>query len=88
MKLFNNLGFLDSTKLETTKSYYQGKVHQQASKGYSSTGEFRGFKLHILINEKNQICNFFITPANIHDINPVKYWLIKAMWVKIFMVIK
>lgn len=70
--LSSELGIIDSTKLETTKSYRRGKVHRDATIGYSSVGEFRGFKLHVLINEQGAVCQYAITPANVHDITPVK----------------
>lgn len=66
------LGIIDSTKLETTKPYRRGKIHRDATLGYSSLGEFRGFKLHVLINERGVVCQYAITPANVHDITPVK----------------
>jgi hypothetical protein len=70
--LSSELGIIDSTKLETTKPYRRGKVHPNATLGHSSLGEFRGFKLHVLINERGVVCQYAITPANVHDITPVK----------------
>lgn len=70
--LSSELGMIDSTKLETTKPYRKGKIHRDATIGYSSLGQFRGFKLHALINEDGLVCQYAITPANIHDITPVK----------------
>jgi hypothetical protein len=70
--LSSELGIIDSTKLETTKPYRRGKIHRDATIGYSSLGEFRGFKLHVLINEQGVVCQYAITPANVHDITPVK----------------
>lgn len=37
---------------------------------YSSTGWFYGFKLHISINDRNEILGFCITPRNKDDRNP------------------
>ena len=75
----DDLGYLDSTKVETTKPYYRGKVYNRASnylpkssKGYSSTGTFYGFKLHILINSKKLLNKVQITSAKTHDLSPVK----------------
>ena len=70
--LSQELGMVDSTKLEVCKPYRNGKVHRAASKGYSSLGAFRGFKLHILINDKNQLCSYKITTGKVHDLNVVK----------------
>ena len=79
-KLNQELGYIDSTKLETTNSYYYGKIYNKSSKylpkkttGYSTTGKFVGFKLHVLINSKqHKICNFQITSAKTHDLEPIK----------------
>lgn len=76
VKLQSQLGYLDSTKIETSKPYWFGKIHKRAKKGYSSTGEFRGFKLHILLNTKWLICSMKITSANVHDLTPVKEGLL------------
>ena len=70
--LNQQLGFVDSTKLVTTSNYWFGKIHKEAKKGYSSTGEFRGFKLHALINENKQLVCYKITAGNVHDLTPVK----------------
>lgn len=76
VNLQQGLGFIDSTKLETSKPYWWGKVHKKANKGYSSTGEFKGFKLHVLLNELWQVCAFKITSASVHDLTPVKEGLL------------
>ena len=76
VNLQSQLAYLDSTKIETSKPYWFGKVHKKAKKGYSSTGEFRGFKLHILLNTKWLICSHQITSGNIHDLTPVKEGLL------------
>lgn len=47
-RLKQKLGMIDSTKIETTTIHWRGKIHKNASKGYSSTGEFNGFKLNSL----------------------------------------
>ena len=74
--LYQELGYIDSTKLETTRPYWWGKIYKKANKGYSSTGEFKGFKLHVLLNEFWQICSFKITSANVHDLTPIKEGLL------------
>lgn len=40
-----------------------------ASRGKSSTGWFYGLKLHLAINERGQLMNFVLTPANVADNN-------------------
>jgi hypothetical protein len=83
VKLNQQLGFIDSTKLVTTSNYWFGKVHKEARKGYSSTGDFRGFKLHALINTKKSLINYKITPGNVHDLTPVKEGLLDGQIGKI-----
>lgn len=72
VNLNQELGFVDSTKLTTTSNYWYGKIHKTANKGYSSTGDFRGYKLHSLINTKSQLVSYEITSASVHDLTPVK----------------
>ena len=50
---YQGLAYVDSTKVETSKT--RGKIHKIATKGYSSTGEFFGVKLHILLSSTNKI---------------------------------
>ena len=71
-KLNQSLGFIDSTKIKTSEICYRGKSIKEAKQGYSSTGEFWGFKLHVLLSDKKEIVNYLITPGNIHDLDPVK----------------
>ena len=52
--LNQGLGFIDSTKIEVSKVCYRGKSIKESRFGYSSTGEFFGFKLHVLIFDKNE----------------------------------
>jgi hypothetical protein len=42
-----------------------------AARGKTSMGWFYGFKLHLVINDKGEILNFWITPGNINDRKPV-----------------
>lgn len=74
--LNGELGIIDSTKLETTQPYRFGKVHKEATVGYSSLGQFRGFKLHLLINEQMHICSYQITAGKVHDLTVVKEGLL------------
>jgi len=43
-----------------------------AQRGQFSLGWFFGFKLHIITNDSGGIINFMLTPANVHDTNPLK----------------
>jgi hypothetical protein len=38
-----------------------------AARGKSSTGWFYGFKLHLVINDRGEICSFCLTPGNVDD---------------------
>jgi hypothetical protein len=76
INLDGQLGIIDSTKLETTEPYRIGKVHKEATVGYSSLGKFRGFKLHLLINDQMEACSYVITPAKVHDLTVVKQGLL------------
>lgn len=75
-RLYQGLGMIDSTKLETSTPHWWGKTHREATRGYSSTGEYFGLKLHALINDKNQLCCYEITPAKTHDLTPIKRGLL------------
>jgi len=43
-----------------------------ANKGKNMHGFYQGFKLHIIINQNREIVSTLTTPANIHDIQPLK----------------
>ncbi len=43
-----------------------------AQRGQCSLGWFYGFKLHIITNDCGGIIDFMLTPANVHDTNPLK----------------
>ncbi len=43
-----------------------------AQRGKSTIGYFYGFKLHFFINDKGEILNFVLTPANVDDREPLK----------------
>jgi Transposase DDE domain len=83
-KLNQKLAFIDSTKLETGKTYHKPKSIRQACKGYTSTGEFFGFKLHIVINDEKEIVNYALTNAKTNDLTPVKEGFLNKQKGKIF----
>jgi hypothetical protein len=66
------IGFIDSTVL---KACHNRRIHSHkvfkahAARGKSSTGWFYGFKLHLVINDRGEICSFCLTPGNIDDRN-------------------
>jgi len=48
-------------------------------------GWFRGFKLHIIINDKGELLSFCVTQANIDDREPLKSeTFLKAIFGKLF----
>lgn len=66
------ISFIDSTKLAVCKNQ-RIKQHRQfkniAQRGYTSTGWFFGFKLHLVINDKGEIISFRLTRGNVADNN-------------------
>ncbi len=77
LRLGENTGisFVDSTPIRVCKNkrIYNHKVFKDvATRGKSTIGYFFGFKLHIIINDKGEILNFVITPANVDDREPLK----------------
>jgi hypothetical protein len=69
------ISFGDSTPIRVCKPkrIRNNKVFKGiATTGKSTMGWFHGFKLHIIINDKGEILNFTITPANVDDRTPLK----------------
>uniref|UniRef100_UPI00404A9CF9 IS982 family transposase n=1 Tax=Fulvivirga sp. TaxID=1931237 RepID=UPI00404A9CF9 len=69
------ISFVDSTPIRVcnNKRIKRNKVFNGiAQVGKSTMGYFFGFKLHIVINDKGEILNFVITPANTDDREPLK----------------
>ncbi len=44
-----------------------------AKKGKSTIGWFFGFKLHLIVNDSEEILSFTITSGNVDDRSPVSY---------------
>ena len=66
------ISFIDTTLLKAchNRRIYSHKVFKMyAARGKSSTGWFYGFKLHLVINDRGEICSFCLTPGNIDDRN-------------------
>lgn len=64
--------FIDSTKIAVcnNKRIKRNKVFKDiATVGKSTMGWFFGFKLHLVCNDKGELINFCITPANTDDRN-------------------
>jgi transposase len=71
----DNIYFIDSTKLQIchNKRTNSNRVFKNlAAVGRSSYGWFMGFKLHLIINSKEQIISVKITQGNVDDRSPVK----------------
>jgi hypothetical protein len=82
------IGFIDSTALKVchNRRIYSHKVFKMcAARGKNSVGWFYGFKLHLVINDRGEICSFFLTPGNIDDRNmDVINHLCRDLWGKLF----
>jgi hypothetical protein len=64
---------LPPLKVCKNKRIKRNKVFKGIAKiGKSTMGYFYGFKLHLVINERGEIINFVITPANVDDREPLK----------------
>lgn len=69
------ISFIDSTPIRVCKNkrIFNHKVFDGlAQRGKSTMGYFYGFKLHFVLNDKGEILNFLITPANVDDREPLK----------------
>jgi hypothetical protein len=82
------VGFIDSTPLKVchNRRIYSHKVFEMyAARGKSSTGWFYGFKLHLVINDRGEICSFCLTAGNVDDRNAdVIGLLCRELWGKLF----
>ena len=66
------ISFIDSTMLKVchNRRIYGHNVFKiWVARGKSSTGWFYGFTLHIVINDRGELCSFCLTPGNIDDRN-------------------
>lgn len=80
------ISFVDSTKLAVCKNL-RIPQHRQfadlARRGFTSTGWFYGFKLHLAVSERGELLSWFITPGNTDDRRPVPK-LARRIWGKLF----
>src|SRR5574344_943360 len=70
------ISFVDSTPLRVCRNQriHIHKVFKGiAQRGKCSLGWFFGFKLHLICNEKGELLNFMITPADVDDRKPLEY---------------
>ena len=69
------VSYVDSTPLKVfnNKWIHNHRVFKGlAQRGKCSMGWFFGFKFHIIINDRGELLNFMITPANTDDREPLK----------------
>ncbi len=70
------ISFIDSTPLRVCRNqriHFHKVFNGIAARGKCSMGFFFGFKLHLICNEKGELLNFVITPANVDDRDPLEY---------------
>ena len=80
------VSFIDATALDVclTQRIASHKVFAGlAKRGKTSTGWFFGFKLHLVINDRGELLNVQLTPANVDDRKPVPQ-LVRKLFGKIF----
>jgi hypothetical protein len=80
------ISFVDSTSLDVCLNQRIGshKVFAGlAERGKTSTGWFFGFKLHLVINDRGELLNVRLTPANVDDRKPVPR-LVQKLFGKVF----
>jgi transposase len=80
------ISFIDSTSLDVclNQRIASHKVFAGlAERGKTSTGWFFGFKLHLVINDRGELLNVTLTPANVDDRKPVPN-LVRKLFGKIF----
>jgi hypothetical protein len=72
---YTGISFIDSTPIRVChiKHEHSHKVFKgMATKGKSTVGWFFGFKLHLVINDKEEIIQFQLSQANVDDREPLK----------------
>lgn len=80
------ISFIDSTSVDVclNQRIASHKVFAGlAARGKTSTGWFYGFKLHLVINDRGELLNVLLTPANVDDRKPVPD-LVKKLFGKLF----
>ena len=80
------ISFMDSTSL---KVCHNRRIPQQqvfedlAARGKTSVDWFFGFKLHLVVNDRAELLNIMLTPANSDDRTPVPK-LLQQLFGKVF----
>ena len=81
------IAFIDSTPLAVshTKRIQSHKVFKKIAKqGHSSMGWFFGFKLHLIVNDQEELLAFMITPGNVSDISVAPKLIGNKLFGKLF----
>jgi hypothetical protein len=82
----SGISFIDSTPLKVCLNprIHCHKVFEGlAGRGKSSTGWFFGFKLHLVINDRGELLDIFVSSGNVDDRKPVPR-LAKKLFGKLF----
>lgn len=80
------ISFMDSTSLKVchNRRIPQHKVFEDlAARGKTSVDWFFGFKLHLVVNDRGELLNIMLTPANTDDRTPVPK-LLQQLFGKVF----
>lgn len=80
------ISFIDSTSLDVCVNQRIASHKVLAgltARGKTSTGWFFGFKLHLVINDRGELLNVTLTPANVDDRKPVTK-LVRNLFGKVF----
>jgi hypothetical protein len=80
------VSFIDATALDVclNQRIASHKVFAGlAERGKTSTGWFFGFKLHLVINDRGELLNIYLTPGNVDDRKPVPK-LLSKLFGKVF----
>ena len=73
------LNAIDSTALPLLKFLRKGKIMTNKATVWYKAEKlwFYGFKAHVLINSQGELVEIEITPANVHDLTPVKQGMLR-----------
>lgn len=80
------ISFIDATSLKVCHNRRiagHRVFNKLAARGKTYVDWFRGFKLHLVVNEQGELLNLQITPGNIDDRKPVPD-LLKFLFGKVF----
>lgn len=73
---------IDSTHMDICKFYYRDQfktLRRESTIGYSTTGQFFGFKLHVVIDLSGNLVKYHITDGKAHDLTVFKEAFLPTM---------